>query len=236
MARYRTLWLWGWGAVALTCMGMGMLLWSLPKAAALFFVGAVVGGAAVASYYTRDGCKPMPRKELVAVVAAVGGAAGVVMVAVPALLVVAGPLALLVLQLAVATSPVVVAFVGRRFSGVKFDGQRDDQDNMNGRHRDDPTPLSPAVVEPGPALPAAVQTLTDKELCRVWRISFWALQSSRTPAAREQVVALRQAYLDELERRHPSALTAWLDSGARAASGPEKYLPDQQDGRHKDAS
>ena len=38
------------------------------------------------------------------------------------------------------------------------------------------------------------------------------------------LVALREACLDELERRDAAALHAWLDSGARASGGPERYL------------
>jgi len=42
--------------------------------------------------------------------------------------------------------------------------------------------------------------------------------------------------LDEFERRNPAALSAWLNSGARAASGPDKYLAHPQDWKHRDAS
>lgn len=66
--------------------------------------------------------------------------------------------------------------------------------------------------------------LDDRQLCRLWRESFWVLSGSGPPWTILCVVSLREALLDELERRHSAALHAWLDSGARASSGPEKYL------------
>ena len=66
--------------------------------------------------------------------------------------------------------------------------------------------------------------LDDRQLCRLWRESFWVLRASGPAGTKLCVVSLREACLDELERRHAAALHAWLDSGARASSGPEKYL------------
>jgi hypothetical protein len=70
--------------------------------------------------------------------------------------------------------------------------------------------------------------MSDRELCREWRHSFVTLQSARSPQDRLRVVAQRQVYLDEMERRSPTALQAWLDSGARAAGGPDRYLTRQR--------
>ena len=80
---------------------------------------------------------------------------------------------------------------------------------------DDPTPLD------------VPDQLTDEDLCLAWQSSILGLQHSRSVAARIRVVEARQACLDELERRHPKALHAWLESGARAASTPTKYLTGQ---------
>ncbi len=66
--------------------------------------------------------------------------------------------------------------------------------------------------------------LDDRQLCRLWRESFWVLRDPVPSGTVLRLVALRGACLDELERRDASALQAWLDSGARASSGPEKYL------------
>ena len=66
--------------------------------------------------------------------------------------------------------------------------------------------------------------LDDRQLCRLWRESFWVLRESGPPGTILCVVSLREACLNEFEHRHAAALHAWLDSGARASSGPEKYL------------
>jgi hypothetical protein len=69
-----------------------------------------------------------------------------------------------------------------------------------------------------------LQGLDDRQLCRLWRESFWLLRQPRAPGTVLCLVALREACLDELERRDACALRAWLDNGARASGGPEKYL------------
>jgi hypothetical protein len=66
--------------------------------------------------------------------------------------------------------------------------------------------------------------LDDRQLCRLWRESFWDLRQPAPPATLLRLVALREACLEELENRDAPALRAWLDSGARASGGPEKYL------------
>ncbi|MCW2847334.1 MAG: hypothetical protein JWR90_1308 [Marmoricola sp.] len=66
--------------------------------------------------------------------------------------------------------------------------------------------------------------LDDWDLCRLWRESFWVLRQPAPTTTALCLVALRGACLDELERRDAVAMRAWLDSGARASSGPEKYF------------
>lgn len=73
-------------------------------------------------------------------------------------------------------------------------------------------------------LRSAVATLSDVELCRAWRASYSALLSTHTPGGRAELVHVRQAFLDELDRRHPLGLRAWLDSGARAAGNPTPFI------------
>jgi len=69
-----------------------------------------------------------------------------------------------------------------------------------------------------------LQGLDDLQLCRLWRQSFWVLHRPASPGTVLCLVALREACLDELERRDAAALHAWLDSGARASGGPERFL------------
>jgi hypothetical protein len=70
----------------------------------------------------------------------------------------------------------------------------------------------------------------DQALCRMWRLSFWRLGPATSPDHALRVVALRAACLEELERRNAAAVQAWLDSGARASGGPEKFLGTRADG------
>ena len=69
-----------------------------------------------------------------------------------------------------------------------------------------------------------LESLDDDALCLAWRRSFLVLQSARSDRDRLAVVAQRQRYLDELERRSPQALETWLASGARAAGNPLPFL------------
>lgn len=72
-----------------------------------------------------------------------------------------------------------------------------------------------------PLVPAA---MSDAELCATWRRSFPRLQRAHNVEVRLQVVQLRAACLDELERRHPRAFRAWLASGTRASGDPAPFL------------
>ena len=92
--------------------------------------------------------------------------------------------------------------------------------------------------EPRPVVPLdAVElsiddTMTDLDLCQAWRSSYVALARARSAASRGRIVLAREVVLDELERRHPSAVRAWLESGARAAGGPERFVLGDDQGKH----
>lgn len=62
------------------------------------------------------------------------------------------------------------------------------------------------------------------QLCRQWHDSFEDLQKAPTPAARLRIVTSRQRCLDELERRDPDGLNAWLSSIASAAGDPSRFV------------
>lgn len=103
----------------------------------------------------------------------------------------------------------------------------------------------PAAADPAPApqgsAPSAsatgcrldltdqtVRTLSARELCDEWRRTLATLQSAGSIDRRVAAVAQRQVYLDEMERRSPAALQAWLASGAGAAGGPDRFLVDEE--------
>jgi len=86
-----------------------------------------------------------------------------------------------------------------------------------------PVPASAPTPAPTPP-PPSCHALTDAELCWRWRTSFIVLQRSVSPGERLRLVQTRAALLDELARRHPAGFRCWLDSGARAASDPTRFI------------
>lgn len=72
--------------------------------------------------------------------------------------------------------------------------------------------------------PATLRDLDDEELCLAWRRSFVQLQHATSASVRMLRVQQRQLILDELERRSPDGLAAWLASGCRAAGNPLPFL------------
>jgi hypothetical protein len=78
-----------------------------------------------------------------------------------------------------------------------------------------------------PSIPA----LPTPALCWEWRRSYVAVTRASQPDELTRIVALRAAYLDELERRDPTGFRRWLWGGARAAGDPGRYLTSGQPGR-----
>jgi len=223
MKRYRSLWLSGWGAVACICVGIATLVLPAPAIFVLFTITATGAGLATVGYYRSENrMRPCHTNDLVRMTATHAVAAGVVIVGLLGLVVAGGVLAWPLLVVAVVSSPWTLALVGRRAGGSKGP--------------DANLPIAELAPSPTVVLPPAVDALSDRELCRVWRTSFDALQSATTAQAHENIVALRRACMDEFERRAPAALNAWLDSGARAAGGPDKYLSVSEHEGHEEAS
>ncbi|NIK59254.1 hypothetical protein [Kribbella shirazensis] len=91
------------------------------------------------------------------------------------------------------------------------------------------TPRDPVIsLADGPVLipEPELRSLDDEALCLAWRRSFSVLAASRSAAERLSVVEQRQQYLDELQRRSPEGVAAWLASGARASGNPLPYVGD----------
>ena len=67
-----------------------------------------------------------------------------------------------------------------------------------------------------------LSTLTDEQLCQLWRASYLALLNpSASPVC--TTVVERQRYLDEFERRNRSGFAIWLASGPLASASPLPY-------------
>jgi len=69
-----------------------------------------------------------------------------------------------------------------------------------------------------------IGSLDDVSLCLAWRRSFVLLEAAQTPEERMAVVEQREQCLDELQRRCPEGVAAWLSSGARASGNPLPFL------------
>ncbi|QNE16840.1 hypothetical protein F1D05_01655 [Kribbella qitaiheensis] len=61
-------------------------------------------------------------------------------------------------------------------------------------------------------------------LCRQWQSSYEALKIEPVASRRLEIVRARARCLDELERRDPAGLQAWLASNASAAGDPARFL------------
>jgi len=91
-------------------------------------------------------------------------------------------------------------------------------------------PVGPSAGPSAPGIPRCDEVakllgrLSDGELCRLWRSTFWELKKRHTADECLTLVTLRGCCLDEMDRRDPSGLRAWLESGARASGGPERFL------------
>ena len=68
-----------------------------------------------------------------------------------------------------------------------------------------------------------LSTLTDEQLCRLWRASYLALLNPSAGPMTTTVVE-RQRYLDEFERRNRSGFATWLASGPQVSASPMPYL------------
>ena len=95
------------------------------------------------------------------------------------------------------------------------------------------SPEGDGLERPQPSLPSApVRSLSTAELCLAWRTSHPALCRARRRGdlpAQARLVALRQAYLDELERRDPAGFAEWLAHDARPTGDPRSYLNNPSD-------
>jgi len=108
--------------------------------------------------------------------------------------------------------------------------------------REHPAPAPPAPGHPAPTSPTPTptrpppppcQSYSDAELCWRWRTSFAALQRTVSPDERLRLIETRSALLEELSRRDPEGFARWLNSGARAASDPSRFLSSSHQGHQR---
>ena len=115
------------------------------------------------------------------------------------------------------------------------------------RRRLVPSPVSPLEQVPAPRVPSAaarevlppegpgarfvppeaghLKRRTVADLIYAWRYSYLLLATARAdPIRLAQISEQRRTYLDELARRDPVGFRRWINSGARAAGDPSRYL------------
>ncbi|NVM99833.1 hypothetical protein [Arthrobacter sp. SDTb3-6] len=227
MNQYRHAWLLLTGFLAVTGALVGLIIYPLASVAALACTGAAVGAlATLAAHAPAD----VPRRrayrlhragvnalETGVVVLAVGGFAGALRGWVWALV-----------PMAVATSPWAVRKVLRHTPSRMPPAPSDDACREPRRSEAAALPAIPVDAE---GFAPCVRALDDGGLCQAWRGSYRWLEGAHTLALQAYVVALRQAYLDELERRDPDGLEAWLQSRPRPRGGPDKFIHHGPDGQ-----
>lgn len=210
MTTYRRTW---WVAVAVGWV-VACPLAVLTVATGALVVLALLAAACAASVGASTAAVEMPITERIRYISRYALVGAVSAVAAIGLVAGLGPLGLLIVASGVATSPPVwqrVYVWRRRRQLAEYDAQipRDERTLREPQHR-------------------PVSELSTPDLVMGWRASFASLNKAHTTASMSRVVARRQQYLDELERRDPDGLHRWLNSGARAASDPTEYLrPDE---------
>jgi hypothetical protein len=231
MRTYRTF----WRVMTIGCVMLGLVaaLLSLPVLSILsVFVGAAVVAAATSAMLLagKDATRTSSRDGRRILNLAVVAAAAVCALAGYCALIGAGGVS--VGLLVVGSSPRAIARYRRVFAERGGEPAHHNAASVATAAAPDAAPetaAADATVDAG-AEAVDVSPLSDAELCQAWRRSFTALQRAKAPASRMRVVLIRQAYLDEFERRNRRGLVAWLQSGARAASDPTRFLRSQDDG------
>ncbi len=103
------------------------------------------------------------------------------------------------------------------------------------RGRHGPSHFEPPVVDYSLAGREAIDTqlslpresmlpsISTSQLCLAWQVSYTQLERSSRISDFEEIVRLRHHYLDELQRRDPSAFERWFPT-ASAAVDPTPFF------------
>lgn len=225
MQAYRAIWL---NTVAILG-GIGVLVALLGHRVDVHLVVAVTIGASVGTLtYVARQVRQDPRRRRQALLATAGATA--TLPAVIGLVTLGGPVALLVVCLfAVASPPVLRALrlaPRRPPSSPPTSGAPTSRDQSAGDRASAPAEPADADADADEVL-QGVRAMSDAELSRAWPASSDGLVQAREAGDTVELgrlVVLRQAYLDELERRNPSDFPLWLAGSAHPASDPGELL------------
>lgn len=210
MKIYRPLWL--VVCVLLAAVGAIVAFVASPIAVTCLFIyfaafGTLLTVGFVAEYWERSS---RGRMRLLVCGAVVGGSAGCAFIGFASLV---GPAAFLPAAVVLASSPYVMRRY-RRWLGV---ARRPRYSETMGRTSASARPHNASRSQ------GDLTTLTDEQLCQLWRASYLALLHSAGGEIAETVVQ-RQSYLDEFERRNRTGFAIWLASGPLASASPLPYL------------
>jgi hypothetical protein len=213
MRAYRAGWRLAVSGLALVSL-LAAAISSLSVLLVLFVGCAVVGAAVVLLVRRAHGA----RGQAIGVRGPLLGAcvAGSSVGAFTGLTTIIGPVAVLVLLVAAATSPWAVRFVQGWLRAVLSSDQQFDTWLQTLAW------ASPGLV-PFQPFPLA-QPMTDQQLCEAWCATYPLLATAGPRRAYLRIVQERDGYLDELQGRHPAAFAAWLASGATPSSDPLPFL------------
>lgn len=220
MQQYRRAWLVWWGLFALVGTVVAVVLWSGPAVGLAWIFGATVGAFfAIGVGSTTEEVTPFADLDLRSVWRFAGAGALVASGVAGWADVSSGGAAALV-GLAVLTCPPLVRLglrLGGRAPGVQ------------------PAPRSAAhldrAVQRLGSLKDACQGMTTLELCYAWQQTFVGSSEHVSPAQEMQLLAVRQTFLDELTRRNPAGLEAWMASLTPVHVAPTAFFatgPDTQ--------
>jgi hypothetical protein len=212
---YGRLWLCWWASLGALGLVMGLATVPAPGLVGLFVTGGMVTGAGAVLPLALDDQPHASMRELLRPAVRRGLQGGLVIVTVVVSVTSLGAVVAPLLALAVLSSPWTLRW------GLRLVGRPQDPGGRASSPALEPTPVRVPLRVSDWA--PAVQALSDEELCWSWRASYTVLLAAPA-AARLELVTLRQAYLEDLERRNPRGMRAWLDSGARAAGNPAPYL------------
>jgi hypothetical protein len=209
---------WSWSVRFATVIGLccAVVSWGVgPVVLSVLVLGSVTAVIAGSLWAVDD--RPAVGRILRA-----GARGGLILPAAVGLIAVLKVTGVLVVLVLVATSPRVSAYLGLR---------RDTKIDSPGVHPETYSPrvaatslVGASAIEPAEDL----ETLDDEALCLAWRRSFPRLEAADTSEDRLVVVEQRQRYLDELHRRSPKGVAAWLAAGARASGNPLPYVADDR--------
>jgi hypothetical protein len=201
-------------------VGLGMLEWSAAITAVAVLVVSLVAG--VATTVLRNELFAPPERAVGHLVAHSSGI-GAGVVGGFAILVASPAMGLLVVGLAIGTSPPLLAYLLSR-RDMSRAGSTTSSPATAGLRELDENAERAAEHEPETSPDRALTTMSVGQLCGLWRRTFWQLHDEDDPDRRAALIAVRQMYLEELEKRDPSGFAAWLESGGRASGAPERFM------------